>query len=287
MKNIRALTIAFILALVAMAMVFSYIKSREAGLVDMSTPVMVVVASGNIKEGSRLDEGNTILKEIPKRFVQPDSINDIDSLYDSVVTIPVLENTQILESMLATPEQSGLAQKIPKNKVGYTISVNSVTGVAGLLQPGDYVNVLLSVELGEYTEENGVENQETLTMMALENVLILAVDQKSRRTAINQNVRIAGQSPGSIFGQDGDKQSMRDDIKTVTLAVENEDCLKLTMAQELGSISLALHSSWSEGESWAHKRLDSSSFLGVEKPVVRKSLPAWVEIRGAEQMSRY
>lgn len=287
MKNVRLLAIALVSAMVAVFLVFSYVKKKEKSILDMGTPVQVAVAVVNIGEGSRLDQANIILKEIPKRFVQPDAITNIESLYDQVVAIPVLENTQILETMLSTPEQIGLAQHIPKDKVGYTISVNNVTGVAGLLEPGDFVDIIMTAELGNYSEENGITNHETISLVALENTMILAVDQRSRKKSFSQGFRLSREGKGSLFNTNKTQDTQASTVKTITVAVNIEDCLKLNMAQEIGSISLALRSSWAGDTTWDIEKLNSYDLLGVEKPILKKSIPAWVEIRGAEQTSRF
>lgn len=287
MKNVRVILVASLLALFAVLMVFTYIKKREAKIVEMSTPVRVVVAASNISEGGRLDESNITIMEVPKQFSQPDSLDNVENLFDRIVTIPILEGTQILESMLASPEQAGLSQKIPKDKVGYTVAVNSVTGVAGLLQPGDYVNVMLTVEVGIPNLEVGYKDQETMTLVALENTLVLAVDRRTTRIFVNQMFNLPEGSPGNLFNKDQARGSQSRGVETITLAVDPGDCLKLTMAQEIGTVSVALHSSWSDGQVWENKKLGSHDFLGIEKPVIRQAVPAWVEIRGASQTSRF
>ncbi len=285
MKNTRALLISFLVAIFAVIFIFSYIQRREKTLIDSSTPVKVVVAAMDIGVGARLDETNIEIREIPKQYVQPGTMSDVTTLFDRVVYVPALEGSQILESMLASPEKAGLAQKIPKDKVGFTVAVNPVTAVSGLVQPGDFVDVLLTVEVGRETVEKGKMEQDIYSKVVLENVLIMAVDQRSRRMAIGPGFKTQANSPGNVFNPESMANNSAKAITTVTLAVSQEDCLRLNLAQEIGSISLALRSSWDQGEPWKEKSIESSSFLGVKKPVLRRSLPAWVEIRGAEQGS--
>ncbi len=287
MKNTRALLISLALALFAVMFVFSYVQRREKALVDMSTPVKVVIAAMDLANGTRLDETNIELREIPKKYVQPGAISDMTTLFDRVVYVPALEGSQILESMLASPEKAGLAQKIPKDKVGFTVAVNPVTAVSGLVQPGDFVDVLLTVEVGVESVEKGKVDQDIYSKVVLENVLILAVDQRSRRMAISPGIQSQKSGPGNVFNPESVTGVASKAIATVTLAVSQEDCLRLNLAQEIGSIALALRSSWDQGAPWEEKSLEANKFLGVKKPVLRRSLPAWVEIRGAEQLSRF
>lgn len=285
MQNARALLISVVVAAVAVLLVFSYVQKKEKVLLELSTPVQVAVAIRDIPEGTRFDDSLVQLIEIPKKYVQPGALGSVEEIFDRVASVPLLENTQILEAMLAPTEKAGLAPKIPKDKVGFSIAANKVTGVAGLLQPGDFVDVLTTIEVGEM-EAGSMKNQEVITKVVLEYVLVLAVNQRSRRS-VQAGAGIPRGGPGTVFkspttGRGGDA-----DISTVTLAVAPNDCLKLNMAQEIGSLALALRSTWSGGQPWSVNSLSSYKFLGVDKPVLPRSLPAWVEIRGANQISRY
>ncbi len=288
MKNTKALLISFGFALFAFMLVFSYVAKQEKILLQGSTMVKVVVAAQDIGAGTRLDESNLTIIEVPKKYAQPGTVDDDTPLFDRIVYVPVLEGVQIIESMLASPEKAGLAQKIPKDKRGFTVAVNNITGVAGLLQPGDFVDILLTVEVGQVDPNTGVRDQEIYSKVVLENILILAVNQRSQRISIgNQIDGIQNSGSGNIFNPQQATSGKAFKLSSVTLAVSQEECLRVSMAQEIGSITLALRSSWNRGDTWKETSLESLKFLGVEKPVVRRALPAWVEIRGAEQESRY
>lgn len=285
MTNVRALLIALVVAFVATLMVYAYVQKRESTLLDLSTPVKVVVAVRDIPEGARINDSVVKEVEIPKKFVQPGAIGNVTGIIDRVIYVPVLEGTQILESMLISDEKAGLAPKIPKDRLGFTIALNEVSGVAGLIQPGDFVDVLVTVETGNIDNGKKTE-QEILTRVVLENILVLAVDQRSRRIAVDTG-DIDRSSPGNIMQSGGVRPAGSGEISTATLAVKPQDCLRLNLAQEIGSLSLALRSAWSQGEPWVKKSLESHDFLGINKPLLPRAMPPWVEIRGSEQMSRY
>lgn len=288
MKNSKALLISLGLAIVALLLVFSYVSKQEQKLLQGSTMIKVVAAAKDIGAGTRLDESNLIIKEVPKKYAQPGAVDDITPLFDRVVYIPVLAGVQIIESMLASPEKSGLAQKIQKDKRAFTLAINNITGVAGLLQPGDFVDVLLTVEVGQLDAETGIPDQEIYSKVVLENILILAVNQRSQRMSVGDQIEgIQTEGGGSIFNPKQINLTDKAKVSSVTVALSQDECLRASMAQEIGSISLALRSSWNPGDTWQEKSLESLDFLGVDKPVIRKGLPAWVEIRGAEQESQY
>jgi Flp pilus assembly protein CpaB len=141
------------------------------------------------------------------------------------------------------------------------------------------------VETGNIQDGQKTE-QEILTRVVLENVLVLAVDQRSRRIALDTG-DIDSSAPGNVMRSGGMRPVGSEKISTATLAVKPDDCLKLNLAQEIGSLSIALRSAWSQGQPWVKKSLESHDFLGINKPLLPRSMPPWVEIRGSEQMSRY
>jgi pilus assembly protein CpaB len=284
MNRSRALLISILGALVATLIVFSYLQRKENELLEFSQPVKVIVATQDIPEGTRLDESHIEVKDVPKKYLMPAAITKVDELLDRTTVLPILKNTQVLDTMLSTPQQGGLAARIPKGKLAFTVAVNDVTGVAGLLQPGDYVNVLLTVETGEF-QDNELVSQEYVTRVVLERVLLLAVEKKMQREITNISSTSRQKLPGSTAGGRGLRQTREKELKNVTLAVTVEESLKLTMGQEIGSIALALHSTWNDETVLRPVPLNSYDFLGVEKKVIRKSVPAWIEIRGADQIN--
>lgn len=286
MQNKRALLISLVVALFAVMIVFSYIRKKEKALMQWATPVKVVFAVKNIPEGSTLDETMLEEKEVPKKYVQPGAIEKISDVIDRVVFIPVLDGTQILESALMTQEKVGISAKISKGMRAFSIAVSDVTAVSGLIQPGDFVDIMATIEIGSYKDGRNV-SEEIVTKTILQHVMVLAVNQMSSRTQIKQSTRGAQEAAGNVFSGQSSSSGKRDKITTLTLALTPEDTQKLNMAQEIGSLSASLRSAWETEDSTIIPQLSSQKFLGIKKPIVRRSQPAWVEIRGAEEISRY
>ncbi len=113
------------------------------------------------------------------------------------------------ERLVRPGEGNLFASLITPEKRAVTIRVNDVVGVAGFLLPGNYVDVLASVEL------DGKNNVKTTTV--LENIRVLAVDQTAR-TADNKPVI----------------------VRAVTLEVTPQEAEKLMTETTRGTIQLAL-----------------------------------------------
>ena len=116
-----------------------------------------------------------------------------------------------------------------------SISISAASASGGFIAPGDYVDVILSMEFSGGTDENGNKIPEgaavTLpdgdsivkvsTETVLRNVKVLAIDQKLGRNA---------------------EEGPADVGKTATLEVSLADTEKLLTAARLGSLALVLRS---------------------------------------------
>ena len=116
-----------------------------------------------------------------------------------------------------------------------SISISAASASGGFIAPGDYVDVVLSMEFNAGTDENGNKIPEgaavTLpdgdsivkvsTETVLRNVKVLAIDQKLGRNA---------------------EEGPADVGKTATLEVSLADTEKLLTAAKLGSLALVLRS---------------------------------------------
>jgi len=282
MQNKRVLLISLGVAFVAVMMVVSYISQKEKQLMELATPIKIFVAVKDIPHGSRMDETMVEETEIPKKYIQPGAVGKLSEVIDRAVIVPVLKGTQILESMFTTPEEGGIAAKIPADMRAFSIAATDVTAVAELVQPGDFVDVLLTVEVGSFKEGQNV-SEEVITKTILENVLVLAINQTSSKMEALKSFRVRQEAAGSVFSEAGGAGEKGEELETLTLALSPEDTQKMNMAQEIGTVSVSLRSRWDKGQELHIRPLKSQEFLGVKKSLVPKSRPAWVEIRGAEE----
>ena len=100
---------------------------------------------------------------------------------------------------------------IPNDKRAVTITVDDVSGVAGFIAPGSYVDVL-------NVDGDGKDRRVSGSLL-LQNVLVLAVGS----TDITS-----------------DKVKKNENVKTVTLALDPREAVELRVAQSEGRITLML-----------------------------------------------
>ncbi|MBC7324510.1 MAG: Flp pilus assembly protein CpaB, partial [Moorella sp. (in: Bacteria)] len=117
----------------------------------------------------------------------------------------------------------GLAFLVSPGKRAATIAVNDVSGLAGLLRPGDRVDVAgtVDVPLGSA--------RETVTSLLIQNVHVLAVNQFA--------------DPSPVKSSNKSTQT-----QTITLEVTPQQAQTLILAAERGSVRLLLRSPGDEAE---------------------------------------
>lgn len=146
--NNRAFTISFVVAVLAVMMVYSYVSSTEEEFRKMyGTDKAVVVAKRNIKELDMLDETNLTIISIPTKFVQPGTSNNISDFKSALAIAPISEGEQITKTKVTQlGVRTGLARQVAVGKRAVTIRINDEQAVAKLLKPGDRVDVMATID---------------------------------------------------------------------------------------------------------------------------------------------
>jgi pilus assembly protein CpaB len=174
--------------------------------------VSVVVAARDIPRGASITEDIVITREYPKGMLPPSTLARVADALDRTVFVPLVKGEPLLEGKLASKgAKRGMAALVPNGFRAFTIHTPSVaSGVGGFVLPGDKVDVLLTMDW----------KRDSLTTTLLQNLEILAVDQRIDAPADN---RI------------DPKQ-----LHSVTLLVTPGEAARLALAQNKGSLHLAL-----------------------------------------------
>jgi len=212
MNRTRLMMIGFVaLALGAFVSfaVYRNLQSRGAG----GQPGMeVIVAADNIPVGAKIEEKDLQIVRYPADNLPPNSPRSRASVLGRGVILPISKGDFILLNKLAGPNAgSGLPALIPPGMRAMSVRVNEVVGVAGFVQPGTRVDVLV-------TGTPGGAGEEEQTTTVLENVEVIASGQRMERS------------------QTGEAQI----APVITLLVSPDDAQKLTLATARGRIQLAL-----------------------------------------------
>lgn len=183
----------------------------------------IVVATVPLRQGGKLRREHVRLADWPIDSVPQGAFTAIDDIFDTdsdradrserVVLRSLAKNEPVLRAKVSGfGGRAILSTLIAPGLRAATIRVNDVNGVAGFVLPGDRVDVLLTRDL-----DGGDRRRELATDVLLQNMRVLGIDQDA--------------------SEDRQKPSI---ARAVTLELSQADAQKLTLAQRLGTLSLAL-----------------------------------------------
>jgi len=216
-----------------LAMIFAgmYLERKEAKLLFIADPLPVVIASRDIEKGEMIDASAMDLAEIPRRFVQPGAISRIEGAAGAVAIIPIEGGAQLTRKIVARPgAETGVSATIEDGMRAVSMGVDEVSGVAGLIKPGDRVDVLATFDFGD----EAVSRKSTISL--LQDVLVIATGSQ-----------VVGGSPepqlmqgSGIFGSSAPLRMGAIRSKSITLMLSPVDAQALVFAQETGVLSIQI-----------------------------------------------
>lgn len=144
MKKSRnvALAIGIVLALGTGLMLLDYIGSVRSAEATALSAHPVLVASRDIPARALLTDAYVAQTMRPAKAIDPDAVTerkDLNGKY-SLITIPA--GSVITRSKIGAGGANALPARLPIGMRAVSISIDRVKGVAGLIQPGDRVDVI-------------------------------------------------------------------------------------------------------------------------------------------------
>ncbi len=150
-----------------------------------------------------------------------------DALEGSVARQVLPKGVPITKTAIVQPGERGfLAAVLQKGERAISIPVGEVTGVSGLILPGDRVDIILtySVDGGTIDAERDIRASETV----MTNLRVLALDQRLSQKRVAPDGSPITDAPPIA--------------RTATLAVTPQEAEMITLATTLGDLSLVLNS---------------------------------------------
>ena len=153
---------AVVVAAIAAVAVYSYLTTVQDRANKDAKLVKVFVVKKDIAKGlpgeQALDQGFVKPDKINVKFRAATALTDINVIRGRVALTNLAANQVVVDGQFVDPKVATVssAQRIPTNNVAITIQVDQVRGVANLVQPGDKVNMLVSIHSGkeEYLYQN-------------------------------------------------------------------------------------------------------------------------------------
>jgi Flp pilus assembly protein CpaB len=161
-RRTMILIAAIAVGLLAAFLVFNYVQGAEDRAQGDAQRVDVYVVRDQIPRGvsgTEAQEQNLIQRDqIPREFLPPTAITDLAQIDGKVALNNLAPNQVLVDGMFVDPAdaQVGFSELLEDDYTAITVSVDQVRGVAGLLVPGDEVNMMLTTtEAGEGGEGEG------------------------------------------------------------------------------------------------------------------------------------
>lgn len=174
-------------------------------------PERVVVPKRDLRAGEVLLYENLAVRPVPRGFLHQDAVypEAVDSIVGHRLVRPIAKGTPVLYGHVAEARGAGFSTLVAAGKRALTFPVDQVSSMAGLLRPGDRVDLLATVRI-----DGGSH-----TVPLLENVTVLAT----------------GQSVDDLG-----EPERRERYQTITLLVDPESASRITQAREIGTVTVVL-----------------------------------------------
>jgi pilus assembly protein CpaB len=248
-------------ALVAMIVRVVVISASHTASPTVNTK-HVRVSAGDLPQGLLLRDEDLTWKDIPVEKLPTNAIiagvPGAVELKGALLRHPVPKDTILVSDDVILPSDPGfLAATLKPGMRAVSVAVDDVSGNAGLIQPGDYVDVLLTQQM-EHKAESADYSVSSETVV--EHVRVLASGSEITRPK--------GTNPAEANNR----------ARTVTLEVTPHLGEVVAVAARLGSLSLALRSFATDAREGQATRDPNAPLTSVAMPVAASDAqqrPVW------------
>lgn len=243
-RSYISLGAGIVLALLAILAVRLYVGAATRGAHEPDGAfTQIAVVDKDMPSGTVLTESAVHLVRWPVDSVPDGSFNSIDAIFkgakskdDRVVLTAMVRGEPVLRSKVTgLGARPILSSMVTDGMRAMSIQINDVSGVAGFILPGDHVDIMLTRRLD-------TSNTNLVTDTILQNVKVLGIDQLA---TTDTNKPVVG--------------------RTATVEVSPDQAGKLALAQQAGTLSLALRNS-STVENAAVSRVSESDLTSGRRP---------------------
>ena len=219
MKNKWIYGLAIIFGLLTTYFFYQFLVSIEKKVTTDLTEEVICVAY-DIPPKTQLTRIMLVKKNVPEEYIHPNAVRTMEEAVGAISLTSFVEGEQLLKSKLVSrgDTKNGLAYLIPEGERAMSLSVDQVSGVAGLIKPGDRVDVAAVISLPLRGQE-----ETSSAIIVLQDIVILAVGKN-----MNDN----------SSKTDSDSSAKQ----TVTLSVTLQEAQELFLACQKGVIRLLLRS---------------------------------------------
>jgi pilus assembly protein CpaB len=219
LKAVVPIAVSLVIAFVGSYFIYMWIQKQQAPqqvVQVQADAVPVVVAVSDLPWGTQLKP--EMLKTTPflKQSLPAGYFSGPNDIKDRIVVAPLKANDPVTEHKLAPTDikTGGVSAVLEQGKRAIAVKGDKVIGIAGFINPGNKVDVLVTIEDPQKKEEK----EKTKTI--LENIMVLATGTQMQKNEKGEP------SPVDVY----------------TLAVTPEEAEILSLGANQGKLQLALRS---------------------------------------------
>lgn len=265
---LKIVLVGVMLSFTAVFGVVAWLSLRPAPVVvadDAPAPpppparVVILAWARPIQAGTLIKPEDIMPMELPAANppdgTRPDSVQGRSELIGGMVRRNVMGQEPLLTAEVLRPADGGfLAAVLAPDHRAVSVAVDAVSGTAGLIWPGDRVDLILTQEVGEQGTPVG---RRTFGETVLKNVRVIAVDQQLAH----------GVSPDGANAGQGNR--------TITLEVLPAAAERVAVAVRLGRVSLTVRAAVPPPPAApeSDKDVTAANASPVRPPVLQVSAP--------------
>lgn len=248
--SLLALALAIAAGLCAAWAARQYLHGRQLQLEASSRVATVerLVAAVDLPAGTVLGLEHVAVRPYPETLAPSDSLppEHHAELLGAVLRGPMQAGDLLLRAHAEAPSGAAFSRVLAAGRRAVTLPVDAINSVAGLLQPGDLIDLYVSFD----------HQRRRITAPLLQGVLVLATGAST----------VQAPAPGLDA----------DAFSTITLDAAPEDAVKLVAARQGGTLTAVLRAPSDAGATQVAARGDLASLLGVNS--VPSATPAKVRV---------
>lgn len=191
----------------------SYLARRMAEIEARSRgdTIGVVVANRALKQGERISEETVAIRSVPVDFAHSQAIlpENFDRVAGQRLAYPLKSGEMVLWSLLEGRKAPTFSSRVAEGRRAITVPVDEINSISGLLEPGDVVDLVLTLE----------QRGKKYSFVMQQKVPVLATGQRSA---------------------DDSRSGERRQYSTVTLDTTPDQARNIIRAREAGKLTALL-----------------------------------------------
>ena len=221
LKGKTPLIIGIVLGLAAFVIGWSGLQRERVNIRKGYNLVPVVVAAVDVSEGTVVTIEMVSQRSIPEQFITSSVVKPDSATYviGQKVMVSLQAGDPLLWSQFETSRAAErLTTKVVKRMRAVTIDAKSASSVGGWVRPNDHIDVI-----GTFKDPD-TNQQVALTL--LQNVVVLATGKITGNTNLNllpEGERTYGNVTLMVVPEEGEILTLAQELGNLTLALRNED----------------------------------------------------------------